>query len=37
MTEKSQSEQNAAQRQKELLAEALEKAAKDGVFLNSNG
>ena len=37
MTEKSQSEQNAAQRQKELLAEALEKAAKDVVFLNSNG
>lgn len=37
MTEKSQSEQNAAQRQKELLAEALEKAEKDGVFLNSNG
>ena len=37
MTEKSQSEQNAAQRQRELLAEALEKARKDGTFLNSSG
>lgn len=36
MSEKSQSEQNAAQRQKELLAEALERAGKDGAFLNSN-
>ena len=38
MTEKSQSEQNAAQRQKELLAEALEKARTEGgVLLNQAG
>ena len=38
MTEKSQSEQNAAQRQRELLAEALEKARTEGGrLLNTNG
>jgi len=38
MTEKSQSEQNAAQRQIELLTEALEKARTDsGRLLNTNG
>jgi antirestriction protein ArdC len=38
MTEKNQAEQNAAQRQKELLAEALEKArANGGAFLNAEG
>ena len=38
MTEKSQSEQNAAQRQKELLAEALERARTEGGrLLNTNG
>ena len=38
MTEKSQSEQNAAQRQIELLAEALEKARTNGGrLLNTNG
>ena len=38
MTEKSQVEQNAAQRQKELLARALDRARQDGgTFLNATG
>ena len=38
MTEKSQLEQNAAQRQSELLAQALEKArTQGGAFLNPTG
>ena len=38
MTEKRQSEQNAAQRQKELLAEALVRARTEGGrLLNTNG
>ncbi len=37
MSEKSQTEQNAADRRKELLAEALDRAAKGGVFLNGQG
>ena len=38
MTEKSQAEQNAAQRQKELLTEALDRARQEGgVLLNASG
>ncbi len=38
MTEKRQAEQNAAQRQKELLAEALDRARENGgAFLNAGG
>ena len=38
MTEKRQAEQNAAQRQKELLAEAFDRAREnDGAFLNAGG
>ncbi|MBR4134136.1 MAG: DUF1738 domain-containing protein, partial [Bacteroidales bacterium] len=37
MSERTQSEQNAADRRRELLTEALDRAAAGGVFLNSQG
>ena len=37
MSEKSQAEQNALDRRKELLKEALDRAANGGVFLNAQG
>ena len=37
MSERTQAEQNAADRRRELIAEALERAANGGVFLNAQG
>ena len=37
MSERTQAEQNAADRRRELIAEALDRAANGGVFLNAQG